>query len=454
MKKIPVLIAALMLMSSPAAYADTVTEISAARSAEYSVKANLPAIGKAVTFRFSPSMFSTPQIYDHGLGKASLIMSVAAMDSGNDDADIRGFFKAAGFDMSTYSQYRYDNEDDSDDAAVALCTLKLSSGRRIVAAAVRGGGYGGEWGSNMRVGSSDTYHEGFMKASTAVKTQIENYIREQGLEDCCLWITGYSRGGAVAGLTAARLKNTIGEDGIYAYTFAAPRSYHSRGNYKYIHNIVDPSDAVPYLPMADWGFVRPGVTHYLDLSAYSDNRKKNVDKVSKALTGEASSFDERDICLPVILSDAFCAVIPTADRYVEDGYQTAFASAAAGTDELISGGADGTELMAELENSLPMGSGLNMLSLYGSLGSCIEEEDAARIAQAHSPQNYIALMYSGGIVSEPMHTFTVRTSDRNSLYTDDGKGSIVRRDMLRTDAVQPGHPTLYSIRGENIATVT
>ncbi|MBR4224676.1 MAG: hypothetical protein IKR73_07690 [Oscillospiraceae bacterium] len=428
----------------------------------YAVKTDLNAIGKSVTFRFSPNMFNNTAIYDHGLAKASLMMSVAAMDSGRDDADIKRFFKAAGFDMDTYTQYRYDNEDDSDDAAVGICTLTLPGGKKIVAAAVRGGGYGGEWSSNMRLGDSTVYHEGFMRASSMVKRRIDAYIEDQGLTDYSMWIVGYSRGGAVAGLTAARTANDIGQDRVYAYTFAAPRSYKTKGGYKCIHNIVDPSDAVPYLPFADWGFERPGVTHYLDLSAYGDKRRKNIEKLYKAmLEDDKTEFDPHDLCLPVMLCDIFHEAIPTAVQYENEGYQEAFAHAALGTDDLIAGTGDiGTvDIAAQLESELPLGSGLTLVRLYATLMQLTGEEDEEmpdRNTMAHLPQNYIALLYAAGIVKDTEHIYTVTTDSAHPLYiTSDGedKGSIVRSGLITVDVVQPEHPALWSYGGVSCATV-
>ena len=82
------------------------------------------------------------------------------------------------------------------------------------------------------------------------------------------WITGQSRGGALANLIAAKLPAALTgavNAGIYAYTFEAPAvtepALAAGADYSYIHNYVCGDDPVPRVPM--WGMVRYGVDHEL-----------------------------------------------------------------------------------------------------------------------------------------------------------------------------------------------
>ena len=76
-----------------------------------------------------------------------------------------------------------------------------------------------------------------------------------------LWITGHSRGGALANVLAA--KRIDAGYNVYAYTFAAAATTTSSTaaatKYNSIFNIINTDDLVPQLPMSDWNFKRYGV---------------------------------------------------------------------------------------------------------------------------------------------------------------------------------------------------
>ncbi len=411
----------------------------------------LNALGKSLVYRFSPKLFGRSSVYDHGLSKASFIMSLAAMDvGGNDDLDLQGFFRITGFDMDTYSSHRYDCEDTSDDAAVGICSMKLPDGRTLVAAAVRGGGYGGEWSSNMRVGNTE-YHEGFMLSSTSVKTQIEEYIKEQGIDNAAIWLTGYSRGAAVAGLTGARLANEYGQENIYCYTFATPRAYRGSTSYKCIHNIINPADPVTYVPFDEWGYSRIGVDHYLDMSAFTDERAANVKKLYKAVTGEEPYHNAQLMSLPVLLSTVVTDFIPDTQNYTEGGYQDMLAELMQNADDMIANRSLSEEDMGEagymLAARMPVMSSLSFVALVGVLGE-FDSDIMLHCAENHEPQLYLALLYAGGVVSEPPHTYTVRTTGDVSMFLtiDGGEVGYITPD----EVIQPEVPAFTTVLTDNI----
>jgi hypothetical protein len=115
-------------------------------------------------------------------------------------------------------------------------------------------------------------HSGFDLSAQNVICFLNCYIKKYKIDGRIkLWITGYSRGGAVANLTAAILNRAIYEnklelflgngnyilnkDDIYTYTAAAPSGANVNQNpnprsnvYNNIFNIIDPNDIVPLLP--------------------------------------------------------------------------------------------------------------------------------------------------------------------------------------------------------------
>jgi len=132
----------------------------------------------------------------------------------------------------------------------------------LIAVGVCGGNYKKEWLSNMTIGS-DVRHKGFDSAARMVTDRIYGYIGSNHITGRIkVWITGFSRAGAITNLTAANLDDagTIAKEDIFAYTFATPRTTRepmSEG-YENIFNIVGAMDLVPQMAPAVWGFGRYG----------------------------------------------------------------------------------------------------------------------------------------------------------------------------------------------------
>ncbi len=137
--------------------------------------------------------------------------------------------------------------------------LKLGFRTTLVAASVRGGNYFGEWGGNFLLGREGD-HEGFALAANKLLKELRDYCSDiKGKK--YLWVTGFSRGGAVANLLACYCKE--GFDKVFAYCFEAPmgaeKSRAAANPCPYIFNILDPDDLVPLLAPPEFGFCRYGV---------------------------------------------------------------------------------------------------------------------------------------------------------------------------------------------------
>ncbi len=155
----------------------------------------------------------------------------------------------------------------------------------LIALAVRGGGYGKEWAGNFAIGRGGM-HEGFHKASLKIIAFLQDYISDQKISgDVKLWLTGYSRGGAVANLVAGALndnteliatkfdsslglaKPALAVENIYAYTFEAPAATIAENardsKYHNIFNIVNVNDIVTKVAPAYWNFQRYGTDKVL-----------------------------------------------------------------------------------------------------------------------------------------------------------------------------------------------
>ena len=246
---------------------------------------------------FSESYFShSARQYDGELAWLTLCLELSAFtaaeygvwgENGDDNstvaqkryANIQDAYKQMGFDAEYYN-YGVSLNDTSDKAAFSIATKKLSDGSTLVAAVVRGGGYGGEWASNFHLSQAAMdagYHQGFYLAADKVYNKlVEKLDTIQG--PVKLWITGYSRGAATANIVAGRADNfakwsdKLTPEDVYAYTFATPRGVLPSRTpedalYGNIFNIVNPGDVVPRVAPEAWGYSHYGVTLTFDRCA-------------------------------------------------------------------------------------------------------------------------------------------------------------------------------------------
>ena len=150
-----------------------------------------------------------------------------------------------------------------DDCAYVMGTKSISDGsssRTLVAVVFQGAEYGDKgWQQNVTVnGQTATRdHAAFSAAAQAFLADFD------GLDlggEVTLWITGQSRGGAVADLAAAYLLDRAAHPAVFGYTFESPavtenETAHAE-KYRCIHNYLSDDDPVPMLPL--WGMTRYG----------------------------------------------------------------------------------------------------------------------------------------------------------------------------------------------------
>ena len=171
---------------------------------------------------------------------------------------------------------------------------------RLILIAVRGGGYRQEWASNFTIGLSKE-HQGFSEAASMVFETAKTYLselRNDGYDGAVkFWITGYSRGAAVANLTAQRLtaladsETGFSRDDVFAYCFACPRNVvldsadalPDASAYDNIANIVHYADFVPKIPLAPWGYGRYGKTYYLPAPELTAQYPDALGKMTQSL---------------------------------------------------------------------------------------------------------------------------------------------------------------------------
>lgn len=128
-----------------------------------------------------------------------------------------------------------------------------------------------EWSSNCDIGdiSKDTdsddwintlNHKGFDIAANRIRDLVEEYIDGEKLDRDSLvyWVTGHSRGAAIANIVGANLEKE-GKT-AFTYTFATPNCTldPQAKSYRSIFNVINEDDFVPCLPMEYWGYTTYG----------------------------------------------------------------------------------------------------------------------------------------------------------------------------------------------------
>ena len=257
---------------------------------------------RATVYFYSDGYFAAaPDVYNSSLATMSYVLADSASTAGGTiwSNDLPGGAYSNSFrnaimllsdigiqdkDISVNEDFEIEPTKDTIATVVGAKEITLDGEAYIlIPVSVRGGGYGAEWASNFTL-SIEGEAYGFSSAATKVINHIESFINSNTSFDIPtalsegkvkFWVVGFSRGGAVANLTAKRLTDTYGEAGnlIYGYSFETPKGgtdvaqiyepWTYNGVYANIHNIINPGDFIPSVAPSSMGFKRYGVDHYL-----------------------------------------------------------------------------------------------------------------------------------------------------------------------------------------------
>ena len=316
--------------------------------------------------------FVDPTVYNHELATTCSVLSAIANSESNyyqagtgAPAYMEEALAQLGFtDVSTAS-YRYRSEiidevvnfltNTNDVTAYSIATKRVTSSetgasKTLMLVSIRGS-YGSEWISDANFGgaadaaSEEIDHEGFRVAAEEVIAQlglgVSSYVEKGGsTDDLAILFCGHSRGGAAANLAAAYADEAA--DGpsplaslgsIYCYSFATPRTttaaHASDARYDNIFNILNPSDLVPRLPLAQWGYARYGRDLWLPVYG-SDAFEAGYDEMRRrflANVGVESPYDPTDVTTVTNVENGLAEKVPTQADFLSVGGVTALAEA-------------------------------------------------------------------------------------------------------------------------------
>ncbi len=230
--------------------------------------------------------FQDNTVYNNALSKLSILfaseiyagttLALAGAEGSNaatnaSIAETMGYFGFQSAKSVSLSTAYYDNH--LSEVAMGYRSIYYGGERRLIlAVTIRGTNSTiQEWSSNCDIGdiSTDTpdddwvntlNHKGFDITATRIMREIEKYLMETDIhpDDVTYWVTGHSRGAAIANIVGANLEKA-GKT-AYTYTFATPNCTLDTAakSYNSIFNIINEDDFVPCLPMEAWGYTTYG----------------------------------------------------------------------------------------------------------------------------------------------------------------------------------------------------
>ena len=268
--------------------------------------------------------------YNEHLATLSMYMAKYSMNPGdpksttdyewyrNQPLRLAEFYKLIGFGSQLFND-DYTSRTGFNTIGIGCASRKVKEGNNeftVIACTVRSGGYFLEWENNVFLGDgskSDMMHEGWYNAANKVIDFIGYYIdmlkRNHRLEteQIKLWMSGYSRGGAVMNIAGGLLDNKLGKDDsktrynifngvnlkredIMVYTFESPQGANLNSTtvekpknelYNNIFNILNPNDLVTKVAMSRFGFTRFGIdkfitTEFFDPETFAANRYTTI----------------------------------------------------------------------------------------------------------------------------------------------------------------------------------
>ena len=220
----------------------------------------------------------------------------------------------------------YGNEEEHD-ISYTLAYQHVNEGRTLLLVALRGTD-GLEWRGNMDVGRAGGRHESFEKANQALQASVAAYIGKHQLENIIFFVTGHSRGAAVANLFAADLSHNLAAlesdaDSVFCYTFATPNNTTAPTAEGNIFNFCFDDDFVPQVPLARWGYGKYGTTFTAQAQALYDTKQdfKGLVDANIGLSYEREpSFDQA--ATEKVLED-FYLLAPSVEAYYTTAYEMA-----------------------------------------------------------------------------------------------------------------------------------
>ena len=376
---------------------------------------------KELSVEYSDEYFTQDNSeYNMNLSKASLAMALSTMKTKKngdgyvwDDLYTKAYMKdELKLDYEPYNESVL-LTDTSDKVAFSIGnkTVKINGKETtILAVAIRSGNYGGEWYSNGQVegGYKENLHNGFSSASLKVAESISAYMKNNNIDenDVKIWISGFSRGGAVANILGRDLveMSKVKSENLYCYTFATPLTtqYFEREQ-RGIFNTINVYDVIPSVPLSDWGFGRYGTNMYFPIGRLNSEYSEVKDKFT-SLSGEKYGTYLNHI----IFKSKLLGALNSAVGYTEDSYYKFYQNDVSKLlNDSLGGSGEDIDLTNVIAKVLSMNSatgGLVILEAYATLiiggadlVDLMANGENSMLMKQHWPETYAAWLEQGTV---------------------------------------------------------
>lgn len=209
-----------------------------------------------VTFNFDDEYFNgSAKTYSDNM---KLLSFGCALASANGDK-ATNFYNTLGFDTL---QKNYPAT--SPTTVGYVFAHKKINNYELVSIAIRGFDYEQEWANNFQIGLEGN-HKGFDDRANEVLSSLKTYLNNYSGKDIKLWLTGFSRGGAIANVLASKVLNSssginVSQDNFFVYTFEAPRGLTIQNaiEYENVFNLINDCDLITEVPPEEYGLYRCG----------------------------------------------------------------------------------------------------------------------------------------------------------------------------------------------------
>lgn len=233
--------------------------------------------------------------------------------------ELEVLLKDKGFEDFAYFERAQDTPIGS---GIAFGVAKKQEDTATSVAVVIRGTHKGEWYSNFQIGEN-TEHAGFSSAADFVLSKTESYLDEHkaSKEGIKLYITGHSRGGAVANICAKRLIDNNEFLAVNTYTFASPNTTTALDakstGYKSIYNIINPEDFICHIPLGSWDYTKYGTDIYLPEKGcdnYYDLYENMEERFFEAAQRKHTGYPDGDRDVERFI-ESLSAIAPTVHDY-------------------------------------------------------------------------------------------------------------------------------------------
>ena len=292
MKKVSILLSLMILLTNTFFVVEAKENNNQIIRANYQVKVDDNLYAKYDTsFSYSEEMFlQDASIFSNQLANMGMVLSACAYHV----EDLNDVLTKMSFTSTDYYNYERQSTLQDNDFVAYSVSKKDIEDAIVYCVVVRGTPESAEWFSDFNLGTTGN-HEGFYKAANEMLFTLNQYFLEDGYEkeNRILYVTGHSRGAAVANVVAGLYTDQsyfFDANHIFGYTYACPSvSKYANTSYTNIYNFNNIGDIITQLPNSEWGYQRYGQTITLDLNVYDQVAQQYQELTNKAFTSPKST---------------------------------------------------------------------------------------------------------------------------------------------------------------------